>query len=49
VTHCSQEVACNEQHNGAIITKVPLQQNSWVKFGSGRSPSVWYRAISMVS
>jgi hypothetical protein len=27
----------------------PLQQNSWVKFGSGRSPSVWYRAISMVS
>jgi KaiC/GvpD/RAD55 family RecA-like ATPase len=25
------------------------QQNSWVKFGSGRSPSVWYRAISMVS
>jgi hypothetical protein len=29
--------------------KKPLQQNSWVKFGSGRSPSVWYRAISMVS
>jgi hypothetical protein len=27
----------------------PRQQNSWVKFGSGRSPSVWYRAISMTS
>jgi hypothetical protein len=28
---------------------MPRQQNSWVKFGSGRSPSVWYRAISMTS
>ena len=29
--------------------KEPAQQNSWVNSGSGRSPSVWNKAISMVS
>lgn len=24
----------------------PLQQNSWVNSGSGRSPRLWYRAVS---
>jgi len=26
--------------------KEPLQQNSWVNSGSGRSPRLWYRAVS---
>jgi hypothetical protein len=45
VTHYSQEVSCDEQHNGAIITKVREQlrrhshlrvQRIWCEIDDGR-------------
>jgi DNA adenine methylase len=39
---------CRACYGGVVRFRL-RQQNSWVKFGSGRLPSVWYRAISMAS
>ena len=30
-----------------MLKKEPRQQNSWVNFGSGKSPSWWYKAVSI--
>jgi len=32
--------------NAPQLKQMPLQQNSWVNSGSGRSPRLWYRAVS---